>query len=59
MSLTSSSFDSRHQAEPGSSWLPPFSANGRFSNGWLGGDSIWNLNANANAGAQITVYGGH
>ena len=41
-----------------SSWLAPFSGNGRFSNGWLGGGSIWNLNANANVGAQITIYGG-
>ncbi|VTU39415.1 RHS repeat-associated core domain-containing protein [Variovorax sp. PBL-E5] len=41
-----------------STWLSPFSANGRFSNGWLGGGSIWNLSANANIGAQLTVYGG-
>jgi RHS repeat-associated protein len=41
-----------------SSWLAPFSSNGRFSNGWLGGGSIWNMNANANVGAQITIYGG-
>jgi RHS repeat-associated protein len=42
-----------------SSLISPFSANGRFSNGWLGGGSIWNMNANANVGAQITIYNGH
>ena len=41
-----------------SSLISPFSSNGRFSNGWLGGGSIFNLNANANVGAQITIYGG-
>ena len=41
-----------------SSLISPFSANGRFSNGWLGGGSIGNLNANANVGAQITIYNG-
>lgn len=41
-----------------SSLISPFSSNGRFSNGWLGGGSIWNLNANANVGAQITFYNG-
>lgn len=41
-----------------SSMISPFSSNGRFSNGWLGSGSIWNLNANANVGAQITIYSG-
>jgi uncharacterized protein RhaS with RHS repeats len=41
-----------------SSMLSPFSSSGRFSNGWLGGGSIWNLNANANVGAQVTIYSG-
>ena len=41
-----------------SSLISLFSSNGRFSNGWLGGGSILNLNANANVGAQITIYSG-
>jgi len=34
------------------------SGSGRFSNGWLGGSAFWGVNANANVGAQITIYGG-
>ena len=41
-----------------SSMLLPLSSSGRFSNGWLGGGSIWNVNANASVGAQITIYSG-
>ncbi len=48
----------RNYNNAASSWLSPFAGNGRFSNGWLGGGSIWNLNANANVGAQITFYTG-
>lgn len=41
-----------------SSLISPFADSGRLSNGWLGGGSIWNLNANVNVGAQITIYSG-
>ena len=41
-----------------STWVNSPSFNGRFSNGWFGGGSIFNINANASFGAQLTYYGG-
>jgi RHS repeat-associated protein len=48
---------SRNYNEGNSSLYTSPSANGRFSNGWLGGGGISGVNANASVGGQITVYG--